>query len=195
MTPKIILASSSKYRQTLLKQVCLEFSCISPDIDESRRHSESISEYVERLSREKAQAVASKENIPNSLIIGSDQAAEFEGKLIGKPKNHVAALDHLLAVSGKEMTLQTGLALINTSTGKISSTVVPFTVKYKKFNQQTAENYLKLDQPYDCAGSLKVESYGIGLIEYMRGDDHNALIGLPLISLTTMLQSEGYSIL
>ncbi len=199
MNPKIILASSSQYRQKLLKQICLDFDCISPEIDESRLTDEPITQMVERLSKEKASAVAAilKDNSQQTynLIIGSDQAAEFEGKLIGKPRSHEAALEHLISVSGKKMTLQTGLALLNTMTDKIQSTVIPFTVHYRKFNHQEAENYLALDKPYDCAGSLKVESYGIGLIEKMEGNDPNALIGLPLIELTTMLRAEQYCIL
>jgi len=93
------------------------------------------------------------------------------------------------------MTLHTGLAVLNTQTGNLESTVVPYTVKYRQFDSETAENYLRLDKPYDCAGSLKVESYGIGLIESMEGSDPNALIGLPLIALTSLLKQEGYSLL
>lgn len=199
MTYQIILASSSMYRRTLLERVCKDFQCVSPNIDESRLENETVETMVKRLACEKSLAVSTlvdtfADTTPK-LIIGSDQAAEFENKVVGKPKSHENAVEHLLSVAGKQITLHTGIALYNTQTKQMQSSVVPFIVKYRKYNRKMVERYLSLDKPYDCAGSLKAESHGILLIEKMQGDDPNALIGLPLIELTTMFANENYSLL
>lgn len=189
----IILASSSKYRRKLLQTIIKDFTCLSPDIDESALDHETIESMVKRLAISKAKAIA-KTNA-NALIIGSDQAAIFEGKSIGKPKDHNDAVEHLLSVSGKSITLQTGIALINSQSSKIQSAVIPSTVTFRTLNEKMINDYLKADQPYDCAGSVKVESLGIVLIEHIRSDDPNALIGLPLIQLVSMLNNENYNLL
>ena len=194
MTPNlsnIILASSSKYRSMLLKRIIPDFQCISPNIDESAVINEPIESMVKRLAITKAEEIAKTNS--DALIIGSDQSAMFESQLIGKPKNHNDAVKHLMSVSEKSITLHTGIALINSKTNKIQSTVVPSTVTFRKLNEGLIHNYLKADQPYDCAGSVKVESLGILLIEHIRSDDPNALIGLPLIQLITMLNNENYN--
>lgn len=193
MKNSLILASSSPYRRQLLNTITQNFSCISPDIDESRKAGEQIQDMVQRLAVEKAQAVAQQST--SQLIIGSDQAAEFAGKLVGKPENHAAAKAHLLAVSGKSITLHTGLALLNSATQTLQSIVVPSTVYFRPLTEAMVEAYLQADQPYDCAGSLKVESLGIVMIERIQSNDPNALIGLPLIELTTMLNNERYPLL
>jgi len=154
---------------------------------------ESITSTVERLAVTKAKVIAKKES--NALIIGSDQAATFDGKLIGKPENHTAAVEHLMAVSGKSITLQTGIALVNSQSNIVQSTVVPSTVKFRNLTKTLINAYLEADKPYDCAGSVKAESLGIMLIEYIHSDDPNALIGLPLIQLVTMLNNENYNLL
>lgn len=189
----IILASSSKYRKKLLKSIISDFQCISPNIDESVMQNESITSTVERLAVTKAKTIAKKEN--NALIIGSDQAAIFDRKLIGKPENHAAAVEHLMSVSGKTITLQTGIALVNSKSNEVQSTVVPSTVKFRNLTETLINAYLEADKPYDCAGSVKVESLGIMLIEHIHSDDPNALIGLPLIQLVTMLNNENYNLL
>lgn len=189
----LILASSSKHRRKLLKTITNNFQSFSPNIDESPMKGESVKSLVTRLSVAKAQAVAKIKG--NALIIGSDQAAIFDGKIIGKPKNHAAAVEHLMIVSGKSITLQTGVALLNSQSNTVQSTVVPATVTFRTLNEKLVNAYLKTDKPYDCAGSVKVESLGIMLIESIRSDDPNALIGLPLIKLITMLNNENYPLL
>ena len=190
---KVILASSSKYRNALLKNIIPNFQCASPNIDESKIENESIESMVERLAVTKAQVIAAKN--PNALIIGSDQAAMFNNNVIGKPKNHDDAVEHLLAVSGKSITLHTGVALINSQSNTIQSTIVPSTVVFRTLNEKLINAYLRRDQPYDCAGSVKIESLGIMLVERIHSDDPNALIGLPLIQLVTMLDNENYNLL
>jgi len=167
----------------------LPFEIIAPDIDEAAKAGEDAVTLVERLAVEKAQAVA-KGNT-DALIIGSDQVAVHGDEIVGKPRDHTHAVEQLRAASGQEITLHTGLALINGNSGRIQSTVVPYTVKFKKLNDRQIQRYLEKERPYGCSGSLRADGLGIVLLERFAGDDPNALIGLPLIALTEMLQNEG----
>lgn len=192
----LILASSSPYRKELLEKITTNFICVSPDIDETPKPGESTIELVTRLSSEKALAAAS--NHPDALIIGSDQVCEFispssqKVEIIGKPKNHQKAVEHLRAVSGQSVTLQTGLALYNAKTKVMQTCVEPFQIKFRELSDDLIESYLLADKPYFCAGAVKAESLGIVLIEKMLGNDSNSLIGLPLIQLVSMLNNENY---
>ena len=129
---------------------------------------------------------------PNSLIIGSDQVALHGREVVGKPHTHERAVEQLRSASGKQITLYTGLALINSATGNIQSEVIPFTVHFKTLSEQVIESYLRKEEPYNCAGSVKSEGLGIALFDRFDGDDPNALIGLPLIRLVAMLENENY---
>lgn len=189
----IVLGSSSTFRKDLLEKLQIEFLIASPDIDETPRIGESAIKLVERLAIEKAQEVAKRHT--NSLIIGSDQVAMHGDTIIGKPNNHKEAVAQLKQASGKKVTLHTGLALLNTETGNIQSKVIPFHVHFRVLSDEMIEAYLKKDQPYNCAGSVRSERLGIALFERLEGEDPNALVGLPLIELTTMLAAEGYSVL
>ena len=168
----------------------LPFETADPNIDESARAGESPLELVERLAIEKAQAVAAHH--PNSLIIGSDQVALHGDEIVGKPHTHDRAVQQLRTASGKQIKLYTGLALLNSATGRIQSEVVPFSVHFKQLSEATIEAYLRKEQPYNCAGSVRSEGLGIALLERFDGDDPNALIGLPLIRLISMLEKEAY---
>lgn len=198
MQQTLILASSSPYRKELLHRITTNFLCISPDIDETPHPKETAIELVERLAISKAQAVAKTH--PQALIIGSDQVCEFvdpisgHTHIVGKPKTHENAFKHLQAVSGNSVTLQTGLALYNAKTATLQSCVVPFAVSFRNLSNELIESYLLADEPYFCAGAVKAESLGIILIEKMHGDDPNALIGLPLIELISMLNNEKHSL-
>ena len=187
--PPIILASSSPYRQSLLQQLGIEFECHSPDIDESALDGESPSALAARLAEQKAKAVA--EHYPNALIIGSDQVASLDGNRLGKPGNHTNAFIQLQSCSGREVNFYTGLCLYNSATCKQQLSVETFSVVFRELSTVTIERYLNKEQPYDCAGSFKVEGLGISLFERLEGDDPNSLIGLPLIKLVTLLGNEG----
>lgn len=194
----LILASSSKYRKQLLQTITKDFTCASPNIDESAKENETASELVERLAVEKASAVATAH--PKALIIGSDQVCEFKDsngntKIIGKPKTHDNAVNHLREVSGQTVTLRTGLALYNAETRSVESCVESFSIEFRELSDELIESYLLADKPYNCAGAVKAESLGIILINKMLGEDPNALIGLPLIQLVTMLNNANYSLL
>ena len=189
---KIILASSSPFRRELLARLEIPFECISPDIDESAKVGETPQQLVERLSVEKAQAIAN--NQPNALVIGSDQVAVHGNNIVGKPRDHEHAVNQLREASGQTITLFTGLALINSGSGKIQSEVVPYSVVFRDLSDAMIQSYLKKEQPYNCAGSLKSEGLGIALLERFIGDDPSTLIGLPLIRLVRMLELESVNI-
>lgn len=188
-SPTIILASSSPFRKALLEQLQLPFDVDAPGIDETPRPGEPPRAYVERLAVEKADAVAARH--PRALVIGSDQAAVHDDRIVGKPADHDDAVRQLQHASGGTVTLYTALALMNTETGRIQSDVVPFTVHFRRFDRDTIERYLEKEKPYGCAGSLRAEGLGIALLRKFEGDDPNTLIGLPLIRLVDMLESEG----
>lgn len=185
----LVLASSSPYRRELLGRLRLDFKTHSPDIDESPLPAEAAPALALRLATAKAEAVAS--HYPESLIIGSDQVALSGSQLINKPGNHVAALAQLRAMSGRTITFYTALCLLNAKTGRRQTAVVPVTVTMRALGDAEIERYLVAETPYDCAGSARIEAFGITLVEKISGDDPNALIGLPLIELCRMLRHEG----
>lgn len=191
--PQLVLASTSPFRKQLLEKLKLEFITDSPDIDESRLGDETPEALVARLAEQKAMAVA--ERHPNSLIIGSDQVAVNDGEILGKPGSHDKAVAQLQAASGRRVTFLTGLCLYNSATGDSQVEVAPFGVVFRELNKSQIENYLKAEQPYNCAGSFKSEALGIALFERLEGEDPNTLIGLPLIRLVRMLEAEGVRVI
>ncbi|KEQ13190.1 Maf family protein [Endozoicomonas numazuensis] len=186
---KIILASSSPYRKSLLKRIDLPFECHSPDIDETPHSGESAQALTMRLSRQKAERL--KQAYPEHLIIASDQSAQLSKTLLGKPGSEQKAIEQLMSCSGQSVTFYTGLCLLNTQTNNCQVDTVTYTVHFRHLSQQEIENYIRKEKPLDCAGSFKCEGLGISLFSKMEGDDPNSLIGLPLIKLTNMLIKEG----
>ena len=192
MSIPIILASSSVYRRQILERLGLEFSCRSPEIDETHRTAESAEAMVERLSIEKANAIA--KTVSTGLVIGSDQVSEQNGEILGKPLDHDDAVKQLQRASGSEATLYSGVAVVNAASGKVQSKVVKVEVICRALNDQEIERYLAADKPYNCCGSLKVEGLGIALLERISSDDPNAISGLPVIALLGMLRDEGITL-
>jgi len=190
--PRLILGSSSPFRKMLLDRLMVPFDTINPDIDETPLENETPVQLVERLAIAKALEIAKSQ--PNALIIGSDQVALHGSEIVGKPHTHERAIAQLEAASGKKIELFTGLALVNSATKSVQSEVVPFTVHFKKLNSSTIERYLRKEKPYNCAGSVRSEGLGVALIEKFEGDDPNALIGLPLIRLVSMLENQGFDV-
>ncbi len=189
---KIILGSTSPFRRELLHKLGFGFDVDAPDIDESMQTGELPDEFVRRLAVEKAQAVAARH--PHALVIGSDQVACLGTNILGKPGSRENAITQLTAASGKEVTFYTGLCLLNSTNGKLQVVCEPFHVHFRKLTREQIERYLDAEEPYNCAGSFKSEGLGISLFERLEGDDPNALIGLPLIRLITMLQQEGIAV-
>lgn len=190
---KLILASSSPFRKTILAKLSIDFTTASPEINETAMESETPQQYVERLSIEKARVVADQNK--DALVIGSDQIAIINGKIIGKPHTHENAVKQLKMASGKTITFYTGLCLFNSKTQQYQSEIVPYKVVFRQLDDQLINNYLYKEKPYKCAGSFKSEALGIMLFEKLEGDDPNTLMGLPLIRLIRMLEKENFTIL
>lgn len=189
-SPQIVLASSSPYRKQLLSQLRLKFATASPDIDESPHPEESARALATRLAEEKTKALA--EQFPEHWIIGSDQVAALpDGTRLGKPGDHTRAKAQLRACSGRVVTFHTGLALLDTATGRMQSRCELFRVHFRSLSDQDINHYLETETPYDCAGSFKMEGLGISLFSALDGGDPNTLIGLPLIALTDLLKAWG----
>jgi septum formation protein len=189
----LVLASTSIYRSQLLSTLQIPFQTAAPDVDETPLTGESAEQTSWRLSRTKAQVVARR--YPDALIIGSDQVALLDGQQIGKPLNHDNAVLQLSAMRGKTVAFYTALTLLNAVDGEMQTDVAITKVSFRDVSDEQIERYLKKEQPYHCAGSAKSEGLGIALISSIRGDDPNALIGLPLILLVSMLEKQGVSIL
>ncbi len=186
----LILASSSVYRRELLQRLGLPFRSISPEIDERARPLETPLALSKRLAREKAQAVKKAE--PSAVVIGSDQVCELEGKALGKPGNFENAFKQLKEMSGKKAVFHTALCVIDRE-GNIQETVSDTVVELRNLSDEAIVDYLKREEPYNCAGSAKIEKLGIALMRSVASDDPTSLVGLPLMRLTTMLLQAGVS--
>jgi len=191
--PRLILASSSVFRRELLARLMIPFEVVIPDVDETPRPGEAPAQLVERLAIAKAQIVAGQQS--DALVIGSDQVAVHGNEIVGKPLTHERAVAQLQAASGRVVTLYTGLALVNSRSGRVQSEVVPFRVLFRRLTAAQIENYLRKEQPYHCAGSVKSEGLGVALLERFEGEDPATLIGLPLIRLIRMLENEGRAVI
>lgn len=189
----LLLASSSIYRKELLSRLGLPFETASPDIDETPRPGESAAQTSLRLAEAKARELASR--YPDHLIIGSDQVALLDGIQLGKPGTHERAVDQLKMMRGRSIEFHTALCLLNAQTGAAQTAVDITTVTMRDYTDSEIEAYLLREQPYHCAGSAKTEGLGVALIAAIENRDPTAIIGLPLIELTTMLKNEGVALL
>ncbi|MEX0451461.1 UNVERIFIED_CONTAM: Maf family nucleotide pyrophosphatase [Spiribacter pallidus] len=188
MTP-VILASSSRYRAMLLDRLGLDYEQHSPAIDESHQPGEDPEVYVCRLAREKAQAVAAR--VPGRVVIGSDQCSSRDGDILGKPHTRERAIEQLLGFGGRRVRIATAVAVYDPDSARTRSAYVPTDVYFRRLERSAVERYVDAESPLDCAGAFKAEGLGVTLFEKIRGDDPNALIGLPLIALTDLLAQLG----
>lgn len=193
MDQPLVLASTSIYRSELLGRLKIPFQVAGPDIDETPLAGEGARQTAWRLSQEKALAVAAQ--FPNALIIGSDQIALLGEQALGKPLTHDNAARQLRAMRGKSVIFYTALTLLNARNSEMQTEVAENRVSFHELSDDEIDAYLRKEQPYHCAGSAKSEGLGIALISRMEGDDPNALIGLPLILLVSMLRKQGVKIL
>ena len=189
-SPRILLASASRYRQSLLDRFLNDYETVSPDIDESAQESESASDLASRLAREKAETVSSQN--PDALIIGADQLAVLDGVALGKPGDHQRALEQLLSTSGKMVRFLTAVCVLDPVTRKRLQHTDETMVRFRPYDRRLADTYLRHDEPYDCAGSFKIEGASFVLFESVSTDDPTALIGLPMIWLAGTLKDLGY---
>ncbi|PKE30382.1 septum formation inhibitor Maf [Rahnella sp. AA] len=186
---KILLASTSVYRQALLAKTGLAFTCASPNIDETPTADEKPDELVKRLAQSKAVALSGQ--YPEHLIIGSDQVCFIDGHITGKPHIFDNAFRQLRAASGKTVTFYTGLSLYDSQKQLAQTLCETFDVVFRELTDEEISGYLHREEPYDCAGSFKSEGLGITLFDNLSGRDPNTLIGLPLIALLELLRAHG----
>ncbi len=191
--PRLVLASTSPYRRKLLERLRVPFDVVAPGVDETPLPGESPANLTHRLAIAKAQAVGKAH--PTALVIGSDQVAALDGEALSKPEIHERAVAQLRRMRGRRIEFLTALAVHCEATAKTVARTVRYTVEFRSFSDRQLEDYLRIEQPYDCAGSAKADGLGIALIRRMAGDDPNALIGLPLIALVDLLAEHGYEIL
>ncbi|MGQ0528537.1 MAG: Maf family protein [Panacagrimonas sp.] len=192
MMPPLVLASTSHYRADLLSRLRLPFEALAPDIDETPQPRETAQKVAPRLSLAKAQAVASQR--PGHWVLGSDQAASCDGRLLGKPGTRTAACEQLSWMAGRYAAFVTGLALINTNTAKILRGMDVTVVRLRRLSTTEIERYVDLEPALDCAGSFKMEGLGISLFDEIQSRDPTGLIGLPLIETAKLLRKAGYDL-
>ena len=187
--PPLILGSTSRYRRELLQRLGLPFSVVAPEVDEVAHAGETPAALAMRLALAKAHAVSSRH--PLAVVIGSDQVADVDGHAIGKPGTHEKAVAQLRRMSGRRVVFQTAVAVVRADTGFEAVELAPVQVLFRPLGDAEIERYLRLEQPYDCAGSAKSEGLGIALLAAIESDDPTALVGLPLIRTCGMLRRAG----
>ena len=187
--PRLILASTSRYRRELLQRLRLPFEVLAPGVDETPRAGETPAALAMRLALSKANAVAA--GADDAIVIGSDQVAELDGRAIGKPGSHERAFEQLKRMSGRRVVFHTAVAVVRRDRGFERALLAPVTVVFRPLGRDEIERYLQLDTPYDCAGSAKSEALGVALLERIDSDDPTALIGLPLIRTCALLREAG----
>lgn len=189
----LVLASTSPYRRELLARLGLAFEVFSPGVGEEPLRHEAPADTAMRLAQAKARAGAARYS--DALVIGSDQVAELDGHRLDKPRTHERAARQLELLSGRFADFHTAVAVVNSASGRLQARLVPTRVFFRPLTSRQIDAYLQREQPFDCAGSAKSEGLGIALIRRIEGTDPTALIGLPLIALTEMLQAEGLEVL
>jgi len=187
--PRLVLGSTSPYRRELLQRLRLPFEVDAPRVDEAALPGETPAALASRLALTKAREVAARH--PGAVVIGADQVAELDGQAIGKPGTHARAVAQLQAMRGRQVVFHTAVAVVRPDTGFAQGLLAPVTVQMRKLRDDEIERYLRLEQPYDCAGSAKCETLGIALLERIDSDDPTALIGLPLIRTCALLRQAG----
>jgi septum formation protein len=186
---RLILGSTSPYRGALLHRLRLPFDTVAPGVDETAHPGERPIDLAMRLALEKAHGVASRH--PEAVVIGADQVADLDGVAVGKPGNFDRARAQLQGLSGRTVVFHSAVAVVCHATGFAQGVNVPVTVTFRTLTDPQIDNYLRLEQPYDCAGSAKCETLGITLLEAIHSDDPTALVGLPLIRTSALLRACG----
>jgi len=186
---RLILGSTSAYRRELLQRLRLPFDVVSPDVDETPRAGETPEALARRLGLAKARAVAAQH--PDAVVIGSDQVADLDGEPLGKPGDHVRAVQQLRRMRGRTVVFHTAVSVVCGAAAFEASDLARVQVRFRALTDDEIERYLRAEQPYDCAGSAKSEGLGIALLESIDNDDPSALVGLPLIRTCRLLRAAG----
>lgn len=187
--PELILASGSPWRRQLLDRLGLPYRAVAPDVDETPRPGETPADLVHRLAEAKARAIF--ERHPDAVVIGSDQVAELDGEVIGKPGSRRAAIEQLRRQSGRRVVFHTGVALFAPGRNAPLVECIPVTTIFRALTDAEIERYVDAEDVTATAGSIKSEGLGIALVESITSDDPTALVGLPLITVRRMLAEVG----
>lgn len=192
LPPDLVLASTSAYRRSLLERLGVPFRCVAPLVDEEALKTGDLGprELARMLARAKAGSLTVVE--PNSVIVGGDQLVAFDGRILGKPGTTAGAVGQLLEMAGQTHELVTALAVWHG--GRWFEHTDLTTLRLRDLSREEVERYVAADRPVDCAGSYKLEARGITLFERIESEDHTAVTGLPLVSLTTILRGLGFAI-
>lgn len=189
----LVLGSTSPYRRELLQRLQIPFEVAAPDVDETPHAGETPSVLAQRLALAKAMAVARL--FPQAVVIGSDQVADLKGRPLGKPGTHDKAMAQLRQMRGQTVVFQTAVSVVCLESGFEQNSLASVKVTFLDLSDDEIENYLRAEQPYDCAGSAKSEGLGIALLASIDSDDPTALVGLPLIRTCQMLRAAGIPLL
>jgi septum formation protein len=189
----LVLGSTSRYRQELLQRLRIPFTVAAPDVDEAPQPGEAPAALALRLALAKAHAVAAA--FPDAVVIGSDQVADLDGLPLGKPGTHERAVAQLRQMRGRTVVFQTAVAVVCQASGFEQASLAAVKVRFRALSDEAIENYLRAEQPYDCAGSAKSEGLGIALLEAIDSDDPTALVGLPLIRTCRLIEAAGIRLL
>jgi len=190
-TPRLILASTSPYRRDMLARLQWPFRVVAPDVNETPLPGENPEALALRLALAKAQAVARR--FPACIVIGSDQVATVDGQPIGKPGGYDAARAQLRHLSGRTVLFHSALTVTDGTRAQSRNVITE--CQFRDLSDATIESYLRREQAFDTAGSAKAEGLGIALMTSIRSSDPSAIIGLPLIALTTLLAEFGLDVL
>lgn len=189
----LVLGSTSPYRRELLQRLQIPFEVAAPDVDETPHAGETPSVLAQRLALAKAMAVARL--FPQAVVIGSDQVADLKSRPLGKPGTHDKAVAQLRQMRGQTVVFQTAVSVVCLESGFEQNSLAAVKVTFLDLSDNEIENYLRAEQPYDCAGSAKSEGLGIALLASIDSDDPTALVGLPLIRTCQMLRAAGIPLL
>lgn len=190
LLPELILASTSPYRKALLQRLQIPFRCVASQVDESPLPEETPEQLVARLALAKAQAVLASH--PEALVIGADQMACCAGRVLGKPESAARAEEQLQWMQGRRVEYLNGIAIADVSGAE--QFIVRYSLTLRALSPEDIRRYIEKDQPLDCAGSLRSEGLGISLLEKMEGADPNALMGMPLLTISEVLRRRGYAL-
>jgi septum formation protein len=189
---KIILASTSPRRKELLKQIGLEFEAVSSDYEEDMTLDMKPKDLAKYLSNGKAVAVAHQ--YQEGIIIAADTFVVLKDRLLGKPHTASMAKKMLRQIGGKQVSIITGLTVLDVKNKKKISRVVEAKLFIKKLNDKEINNYIKSGEPLDKAGAFAVQGLGAVLIRKIEGD-YSGIVGLPLFELATILRKMGVMVL
>jgi len=190
LTP-LLLASTSPSRRELLGRLGLPFETVAPDYEELAVPGLEPSALALLHASGKARSVAAR--FPDRIVIGSDQVAEVEGRLLGKPGTEAASVAQLRGMAGRRAAFHTGLSVILGDREETALETVRVTLR--PLSPEQIEAYVAVERPLDAAGSFRIEGLGIALMEAVEGRDFTALVGLPLIALASILGRLGVPVL